>query len=111
MVQHFFLLRNTVHFYSFLVLLIDLIGKGEQLTEQNILYMIGLIAEGKEDKIASLSTGCVCITAKGRPVKPKTLGQKHYVEAIENNTIVLGVGPAGTGKTFFFAIQSISIRF
>jgi len=87
--------------------MIDLIGKGEQLTEQNILYMISLIAEGKEDKIASLSTGCVCITAKGRPVKPKTLGQKHYVEAIEQNTVVLGVGPAGTGKTYLAVAMAV----
>ena len=80
--------------------LLNLLNKGETINEQNVRYVISLVEDSAEDKIESLVTDCVCITAKGRPLKPKTLGQKRYIEALKNNTIVLGVGPAGTGKTY-----------
>ena len=80
--------------------LLGLINSGETLNEQNIRYCIGLVKEGQEEQIARLGDGVVCITAKGRPVKAKTLGQKTYLEAIAKNTITFGVGPAGTGKTY-----------
>lgn len=80
--------------------LLALINKGEALSDQNVRYVISLVKDGEEDKLMSLSGDCVCITSKGKPVKPKTLGQKKYVEAIRKNTIVLGAGPAGTGKTY-----------
>ena len=80
--------------------LLGLINSGETLNEQNIRYCIGLVKEGQEEQIAHLGDGVVCITAKGRPVKAKTLGQKTYLEAIAKNTITFGVGPAGTGKTY-----------
>ncbi|MDF2568147.1 MAG: PhoH family protein, partial [Oscillospiraceae bacterium] len=76
------------------------LNQGETLTEQNVRYVISLVSEGNEDKIGSICNDCITITSKGKPVKPKTLGQKNYVEAIMKNTIVLGVGPAGTGKTY-----------
>lgn len=68
--------------------LLALINKGEALSDQNVRYVISLVKDGEEDKLMSLSGDCVCITSKGKPVKPKTLGQKKYVEAIRKNTIV-----------------------
>lgn len=88
--------------------LLSLINKGESLTEQNVRYVISLVNEGNEDKIASMSTGCICITSKGRPVKPKTLGQKKYCEAIASNTVTFGIGPAGTGKTYLAVAMAVT---
>lgn len=81
--------------------LISMINKGEHITDQNISYVSSLVQDGEDDKLMEIvGSDCICITAKGKPVKPKTLGQKNYVEAIKNNTITIGVGPAGTGKTY-----------
>ena len=87
--------------------LLQLINRGEQLNEQNVRYVMLLVDEGSEGEIPQLSADSICITAKGRPVKPKTLGQKTYVDAIKNNTIVLGVGPAGTGKTYLAVAMAV----
>ena len=88
--------------------LLALINKGEALSDQNVRYVISLVKDGEEDKLMSLSGDCVCITSKGKPVKPKTLGQKKYVEAIRKNTIVLGAGPAGTGKTYLAVAMAVN---
>ena len=88
--------------------LLMLLNKGEALNEQNVRYVISLVGEGNEEKIMSMSGDCICITSKGKPVKPKTLGQKKYVESIKNNTIVLGVGPAGTGKTYLAVAMAVN---
>lgn len=88
--------------------LLALINKGEVLSDQNVRYVISLVKDGEEDKLMSLSGDCVCITSKGKPVKPKTLGQKKYVEAIRKNTIVLGAGPAGTGKTYLAVAMAVT---
>lgn len=88
--------------------LMQLIGKGEVLNEQNVRYVISLVREGNEDKLSSMSNDCICISAKGKPVKPKTLGQKRYVESIKNNTVVFGVGPAGTGKTYLAVAMAVT---
>ncbi len=88
--------------------LLMLINRGEALTEQNVRYVVSLVGEGNEDKIVTMSGDCICITSKGKPVKPKTLGQKSYVEAIKNNTIILGVGPAGTGKTYLAVAMAVN---
>lgn len=88
--------------------LLTLINKGETLSEQNVRYVLSLVREGAEDKLSALSGDCVCITAKGKPVKPKTLGQKKYVEAIRQNTITLGAGPAGTGKTYLAVAMAVT---
>ncbi len=88
--------------------LFTLINKGETLNEQNVRYVISLVNEGNEDKLASISADCICITAKGRPLKPKTLGQKKYIEAIRDNTIVFGIGPAGTGKTYLAVAMAVT---
>ena len=87
--------------------LLELLNKGEALTSQNVRYIIDLVAEGNEGQVANLADDLVCITAKGRPIKAKTLGQKHYVEAIRKNTITLGVGPAGTGKTYLAVAMAV----
>lgn len=88
--------------------LLVLIGKGEALTEQNVRYVMSLVKEGNEDKIGSMASDSICITSKGRPVKPKTLGQKKYCEAIRENTITFGIGPAGTGKTYLAVAMAVT---
>ncbi len=88
--------------------LLTLINKGETLTEQNVRYVMSLVGEGNEDKLESMSSDCVCISAKGKPIKPKTLGQKRYIQAIRDNTIVFGVGPAGTGKTYLAVAMAVT---
>ena len=86
-----------------------MINKGEALTPQNIDYVINLVDDGEDDKISNLTDAdCICVTSRGKPVKPKTLGQKRYVEAIKNNTITIGVGPAGTGKTYLAVAQAVN---
>jgi len=80
--------------------LLSLINTGETLNEQNIRYVINLVNDGMEEAVAKLGEDVICITAKGRPVKAKTLGQKKYLDAIRSNTVTFGVGPAGTGKTY-----------
>ncbi len=88
--------------------LLLLINKGETLNEQNIRYVISLVRDGNEDKLSSMSSDCICISAKGKPIKAKTLGQKKYIEAIRNNTIVFGIGPAGTGKTYLAVALAVN---
>ena len=88
--------------------LLTLINRGEALSEQNVRYVLSLVEEGSEDKIHALTADCICITSRGKPVKPKTLGQKRYIEAIQHNTIVLGVGPAGTGKTYLAVAMAVT---
>lgn len=88
--------------------LLMLINKGEALSEQNVRYVLSLVNEGAEDKLSGLVGDCICMTAKGKPVKPKTLGQKKYVEAIRQNTITLGAGPAGTGKTYLAVAMAVT---
>ncbi len=87
--------------------MLQILGKGEPLNDQNIPYVFSLVEEGREAQIATLFNDCICISSKGKPVKAKTLGQKQYVEAIANNTIVLGVGPAGTGKTYLAVAMAV----
>lgn len=88
--------------------LLVIIGKGESLSDQNVRYAISLVNEGNEDKLNTMTTGSICITSKGRPVKPKTLGQKKYCEAIRSNTITFGIGPAGTGKTYLAVAMAVT---
>ena len=87
--------------------LLSLLNNGEALTEQNIHYVMSLVSEGQEDRATQLAEDVICITAKGRPLKSKTLGQKKYIEAIRQNTITFGVGPAGTGKTYLAVAMAV----
>ena len=89
--------------------LLSLISCGEVLTEQNIRYIMSLAADGDDKGIERLSsTDCICITSKGKPIKPKTIGQRKYVEAIRDNTVTIGVGPAGTGKTYLAVAMAVA---
>ncbi len=88
--------------------LLTLINKGEPLSDQNVRYVLTLVKDGEEDKLEQMTADCICITSKGRPVKPKTLGQKKYIETIKNNTITIGVGPAGTGKTYLAVAMAVT---
>lgn len=88
--------------------LLLLINKGETLNEQTIRYVLSLVKDGNDDKLTTMSSDCICISAKGKPIKAKTLGQKKYIDAIKNNTIVFGIGPAGTGKTYLAVALAVS---
>lgn len=88
--------------------LLRLAARGENIDSQNVRYILKLVSEGQEDKIDELSGGIICLTAKGKPIKPKTLGQKSYCRAISKNTVTLGIGPAGTGKTYLAVAQAVA---
>ena len=88
--------------------LLLLAAKGETIDEQKVRYLIDLVSSGNEDKIGEMAKDVVCITAKGRPVKAKTLGQQRYMKAILKNTITIGVGPAGTGKTYLAVAAAVA---
>lgn len=88
--------------------LLSLINRGETLSEQNVRYCMSLVNEGSEGKIEQLAGDCICITAKGKPVRPKTIGQKKYCAAIKENTITFGIGPAGTGKTYLAVAMAVT---
>jgi len=88
--------------------MLHLLGKGEALNEQNVRYVISMTKDGNEEALHAMGSDCVCITAKGKPIKAKTLGQKKYIEAIRKKTIVLGVGPAGTGKTYLAVAMAVN---
>ena len=88
--------------------LLDLAFRGEPIDEQRVRYLITLAREGKIDQLSEIKKDAVCITAKGKPIKAKTVGQQQYVKAIENHTITLGVGPAGTGKTYLAVAAAVA---
>lgn len=87
--------------------LLTMVQKDGNLTEQNIRYVITLVEQGNEQSMAQMNNSCIAVTVKGKPVKPKTLGQKKYLDAIENNTITFGIGPAGTGKTYLAVAMAV----
>ena len=88
--------------------LMTLASKGEAINEQNVRYIVQLVREGRESQIVQLAGDVICVTAKGKPIKAKTLGQKKYVEAIKNNVVTVGVGPAGTGKTYLAVAAAVA---
>ena len=88
--------------------LIGLAAGGEDITEQNVNYLISMAMDSQEADILSLEGDVICHTINGRPVKPKTIGQKSYVDAIRNNMITFGIGPAGTGKTYLAMAMAIT---
>ena len=88
--------------------LLTLSSKGEQIDEQRVRYLMNLVREGNDAQVAKMTKGVVCITAKGKPVKAKTVGQQAYVEAIQKNTVTIGVGPAGTGKTYLAVAAAVA---
>ena len=88
--------------------LLALAAKGEEIDDQKVRYLIDLVRAGKEEQVTKMAKDVVCVTAKGRPVKAKTIGQQTYLKAISKNTITIGVGPAGTGKTYLAVAQAVA---
>lgn len=87
--------------------LLELSRRGNVITEQNVDYTLALVFEEKEEKVLELDDDVLCRTINGKPVKPKTLGQKAYVDAIQNHMITFGIGPAGTGKTYLAMAMAV----
>lgn len=100
--------ENVMHAVKAIEGLLGLAGRKESITEQNVRYIINLVKAGNESHIGDIARDVLCVTAKGKPIKAKTLGQKRYVEAIKKNTITLGVGPAGTGKTYLAVAAAVA---
>ncbi len=88
--------------------LLALAAKGEMIDEQRVRYLITLVQEGNDDQVAKIAKDVVCITAKGKPIKAKTVGQQTYMKAIQKNTVTIGVGPAGTGKTYLAVAAAVA---
>ena len=88
--------------------LLSLAAKGETIDEQRVRYLITLVQEGNDALVAKMAKDVVCITAKGKPIKAKTVGQQEYMKAIQNNTVTIGVGPAGTGKTYLAVAAAVA---
>ena len=88
--------------------LLSLAAKGETIDEQRVRYLITLVKEGNDHQVAQMAKDVVCITAKGKPIKAKTVGQQRYMKAIQRNTVTIGVGPAGTGKTYLAVAAAVA---
>ena len=100
--------ENVMHGVKAIEELLALSAKGEPITEQSVRYVIQLVKTGEEGKLSELAQDVICITAKGKPVKAKTIGQQKYVDAISNNLVTLGIGPAGTGKTYLAVAKAVA---
>ncbi|WP_130870331.1 PhoH family protein [Intestinimonas massiliensis (ex Afouda et al. 2020)] len=100
--------ENVMYAVKALQGLLGLAGRKESITEQNVRYIINLVRAGNEEHINDIARDVLCVTAKGKPIKAKTLGQKRYVDAIKKNTITLGIGPAGTGKTYLAVAAAVA---
>ena len=94
--------------YSALSYLKRLSVLNDIVTEQNVDYIISMIKDGKQEELSDFGDDCICITSRGKPIKAKTVGQKRYVEEIKNKMVVMGVGPAGTGKTFLAVAMAVT---
>ncbi len=88
--------------------LLSMANRGETIGEQEVRYVMSQIEAGKEEELEDLGKDVVCISTRGVPIKAKTLGQKHYIESIQNNNIVFGIGPAGTGKTYLAVAAAVA---
>jgi phosphate starvation-inducible PhoH-like protein len=99
--------ENTMLAAKAIQALLTLSSRGEAIGEQNVRYVVGLVRSGKEAQISELTGDVLCISAKGRPIKPKTIGQKEYIASVLNNTVTIGVGPAGTGKTYLAVAAAV----
>ena len=88
--------------------LLSLAAKGELIDEQRVRYLITLVLEGNDAQVSQIAKDVVCITAKGKPIKAKTVGQQNYMKAIGKNTVTIGVGPAGTGKTYLAVAAAVA---
>lgn len=88
--------------------LLKLAERGNEIDEQRVSYLLSLLGEHREGALVEIDRDCICHTVNGKPVKPKTLGQKHYVDEIRSKMIVFGIGPAGTGKTYLAMAMAIT---
>ena len=88
--------------------LMTIAGRGEVIDEQRVRYLLTLVQEGNDDQVNKIAKDVVCISAKGKPIKAKTVGQQNYMKAIQKNTITIGVGPAGTGKTYLAVAAAVA---
>ncbi len=93
--------------YECLSSLLKIAENGDDITQQQVRYVLSMAGETDPDEIANLSDGGICVTSGGKIIKPKTLGQKKYIDMISSNTITFGVGPAGTGKTFLAVSMAV----
>ena len=100
--------ENTERARQVITLLVQILERGEVIDEQKVLYAITMVQENGGFDMKLLGNDCVAINIKGNPIKAKTLGQRKYVEAIDNNTIVFGIGPAGTGKTYLAVAKAVT---
>lgn len=87
--------------------LMELLSHGEEIKEQNVRYAIEMEKQGSVSELSRLVSDCICITSSGKPIKAKTVGQKRYINAIRENTVVFGIGPAGTGKTYLAVAMAV----
>ncbi len=87
--------------------LVNMAKYNESISDQSVRYVADMIASGNSASLETLTDDCICVTTKGKPIKAKTVGQKQYVNAIKKNTVTLGVGPAGTGKTFLAVAMAV----
>ncbi len=99
--------EDVMHAAKAVQAMLTLSSRGETLGEQNVRYIIDMVRTGKEAQIRELAGDVLCISAKGRPVKPKTIGQKEYIQSVLKNTVTIGVGPAGTGKTYLAVAAAV----
>ena len=99
--------EDVMHAAKAVQAMLTLSSRGEALGEQNVRYIIDMVRAGREEQISQLAGDVLCISAKGRPVKPKTLGQKEYIQSVLKNTVTIGVGPAGTGKTYLAVAAAV----
>ena len=88
--------------------LLTIAARGEVIDEQRVRYLLTLVQEGNDDQVSRIAKDVVCISAKGKPIKAKTVGQQNYMKAIQKNTITIGVGPAGTGKTYLAVAAAVA---
>ena len=88
--------------------LLTIAARGEVIDEQRVRYLLTLVQEGNDDQVNKIAKDVVCISAKGKPIKAKTVGQQNYMKAIQKNTITIGVGPAGTGKTYLAVAAAVA---
>lgn len=100
--------EDVMHAEETVSALLSLAAKGEVIDAQNVKYIMDLVRRGLGSKVGELARDVICVTAKGKPIKAKTLGQKKYVEAISKNIVTLGIGPAGTGKTYLAVAAAVT---
>ena len=100
--------ENVKKVYRLLEELLQISHRGTEIEEQNVNYAVMMSKEGEEDGLLSMGENCICHTISGKPIQPKTMGQKKYVQAMKEHMIVFGLGPAGTGKTFLAMAMAIT---